>query len=61
MKNSPIKVKLIEKKGNSYLIQFPNLKIPVTVNDNLYQKMLHSTMYEFGHDNIHFSTQSNSA
>ncbi len=51
MKKKPVKVRLIEKNGNSYQIQFPNLKIPVTVDENLYNKMLHSTEYEFSNGN----------
>ncbi len=51
MKKKPVNVRLIEKNGNSYQIQFPNLEIPVTVNENLYNKMLHSTEYEFSNAN----------
>lgn len=49
MKKKPVKVKLIGKKENSYQIQFPNLKIPVNVDETVYHKMLHSKEYEFGH------------
>jgi len=46
MKKLPVKIKLIGKEGDLYKIQFPNLQIPVTVNESLYQKMLHSSDYE---------------
>ena len=49
MKKKPIKVRLIGKKGDSYQIQFPDLAIPVNVDETVYQKMLHSKEYEFGH------------
>lgn len=47
MRKKPVKVKLIGKKGNSFEIQFPNLKIPVKVDENIYNKMLHSSEYDF--------------
>lgn len=47
MKEKPIKVSFIRKEGNTYLIQFPDLKIPVSVNFDLYQKMRNSTLYDF--------------
>ena len=48
MKNKPVKVSLIGKgDDNLYKIKFPNLRIPVNVNEELYRKMLHSSEYEF--------------
>ena len=48
MKKEPVKVSLIGKgKDNYYRIKFPNLKVPVSVNEELYQKMLHSNQYHF--------------
>ncbi len=48
MKKEPVKVSLIERgNDNLYKIKFPNLKIPVEVNEELYQKMLHSNQYRF--------------
>ncbi|WP_248722058.1 hypothetical protein [Seonamhaeicola sp. ML3] len=47
MKRKPVKVKLIGRKGKAYQIKFPNLKIPVTVDEYLYNKMLHSAEYQF--------------
>ncbi len=47
MEKKPIKVQLIGKKANSYHIKFPNLQIPVEVNENLYKKMLRSKEYQF--------------
>ena len=61
MKKKPVKVRLIEKNGDSYQIQFPNLKIPVTVDENLYNKMLHSTEYEFSKPNARVKQRSHSA
>ena len=61
MKKKPVKVRLIEKNGNSYQIQFPNLKIPVTVDENLYNKMLHSTEYEFSNPHVQVKQRSHSA
>lgn len=49
MKKKPVKVKLIGKKGNSYQIRFPNLDIPVNVDETVYHKMRHSKEYEFVH------------
>jgi hypothetical protein len=50
MERKPVKVQLIKKEGTQYQIKFPNLKIPVTVNHNLYCKMLHSKDYQFSTD-----------
>lgn len=47
MEETLVKVKFIGKKGNKYLINFPDLKIPVSVNKSLFKKMLHSNTYEF--------------
>lgn len=47
MKKEPVKVSLIGKENETYCIGFPNLKIPVKVNEELYLKMLHSSQYEF--------------
>ncbi|WP_136481440.1 hypothetical protein [Cognatitamlana onchidii] len=47
MKNSPVNVKLVGKEKQHYLIKFPNLKVPVKVNQNLYLKMKHSKTYVF--------------
>lgn len=47
MEEQPTKVSLVGTEGNHFLIKFPNLKIPVSVNKNLYEKMLNSPMYQF--------------
>lgn len=47
MNKEPIKVRIVGKEGDFYQIQFPNLKIPVTVNEQLYNKMLYSSDYQF--------------
>lgn len=44
MEKTPITVKLIGKNQEYYQIQFPNLQIPVQVNDDLYKK---SEQYQF--------------
>lgn len=50
MEKEPVKVSLIGKgENNFYKIKFPNLQIPVNVNEELYRKMLHSNQYEFKH------------
>jgi hypothetical protein len=46
MKNQPVKVIVIGKEANCYKIKFPNLQIPVTVNESLYHKMLRSNEFE---------------
>ncbi|WP_370476730.1 hypothetical protein [Tamlana flava] len=58
MEGKPVKVQLIGKEKDYYLIKFPNLKVPVKVNDNLYTKMKHSRDYLFlqtgnEHFNVH--------
>ena len=53
MKKEPVKVSLIRKETNgNYKIKFPNLKIPVHVNEELYEKMLHSNQYAFENQNF---------
>ncbi|MHA7059660.1 hypothetical protein ACWGOQ_0020710 [Aquimarina sp. M1] len=47
MKKQPVKVQLVGKNGNRYQIKFPNLEIPVVVNEQLYSKMLCSDQYQF--------------
>ncbi|WP_299129856.1 hypothetical protein [uncultured Winogradskyella sp.] len=51
MKKAPIKVRLVNQEGNIYQIKFPNLKVPVTVNKDLYYKMLRSEDYQFSATN----------
>jgi len=53
MGKEPVKVSLIGKgNDNYYRIKFPNLKVPVNVNEELYQKMLHSKQYCFENEII---------
>jgi hypothetical protein len=47
MEKKPVKVQLVGTKNQYYFIKFPDLKVPVKVNENLYNKMLHSNTYEF--------------
>lgn len=47
MEEQPTKVSLVGTEGNYFLIKFPNLKIPVSVNKNLYEKMRNSPLYQF--------------
>ncbi|WP_027137247.1 hypothetical protein [Gaetbulibacter saemankumensis] len=46
MEKQPVKIQLVGKEKDFYLIKFPYLKIPVKVNQNLYSKMIHSQEYE---------------
>ena len=52
MNKKPVKVRLVGKKGKTYQIKFPYLKTLVSVNANLYLKMLHSSEYEFSNSNV---------
>jgi hypothetical protein len=48
MKNRPVKIRLIRKVANVYVLLFPKLNISLTVNEYYYQKMRHDTdEYEF--------------
>ncbi len=48
MKNTPVKIKLVRKVANVYVLLFPRLDISLTVNEYYYQKMRHSPdEYEF--------------
>ena len=48
MKNKPVKIKLVRKVANVYVLLFPRLDISLTVNESNYQRMRHSPdEYEF--------------
>ena len=47
MEKTPVNVKLVGKEKQNYLIKFPNLKVPVKVNHDLYLKMKDSNSYVF--------------
>ncbi len=47
MKKKPVKVQLVGKNNNRYQIKFPNLEVPIEVNEHLYSKMLYSDQYQF--------------
>ncbi|SHJ81329.1 hypothetical protein SAMN04487911_14016 [Arenibacter nanhaiticus] len=47
MNKKQIMVKLLGKEKGYYKIAFPNLKIPVEVDENLYRKMRHSREFQF--------------
>ncbi|GAA4282413.1 hypothetical protein [Gaetbulibacter aestuarii] len=47
MENTPVNVQLVGKENGDYLILFPDLDIPVKVNQNLYLKMKQSHDYRF--------------
>jgi hypothetical protein len=48
MKKKPVKIKLVRKVANVYVLLFPKLNISLTVNEYFYQKMLrNSEEYEF--------------
>ena len=61
MNKEPIHVSLVKKEGDAYHVKFPNLTIPVIVDENLYKKMLHSSEYVFGNENVRVRTYSYSA
>lgn len=43
MKNKPVKIQLIRKVANIYVLLFPKLNITLTVNEFYYNKMLNNT------------------
>ena len=48
MKNSPVKIKLVRKVANIYVLLFTELNISLTVNNYYYHRMLQNTdEYEF--------------
>jgi len=48
MKNKPVKIKVVRKVANVYVLRFPKLDISLTVNEYFYQKMRrHPDEYEF--------------
>lgn len=50
MKKKPLQVRLVGRSGKEYHIEFPKVQVPVTVNENLYKRMLQSPEYRFmGH------------
>ncbi len=55
MEKAPVKVKLVGKDQIFYKIQFPNLQIPVQVNDDLYQRMSKSKECRFIGDSRRYS------
>ncbi|TNJ43125.1 hypothetical protein KFZ70_11390 [Tamlana fucoidanivorans] len=60
MEKKPIVVQLVGQDQQHYLIKFPNLEIPVKVNQNLFMKMKFSQEYLFSNLNTTVS-HSNSA
>jgi hypothetical protein len=59
MEKKPIHVQLLGKEQESFLIKFPNLQVPVKVNQKLFTKMKHSQAYVFSNDrNMHISAYS---
>lgn len=60
MKNTPVKIKLVKKIANVYVLIFPKLSISLTVNKNCYQRMLNNPeKYEFTNTNITKLTDGN--
>ncbi|GGX15972.1 hypothetical protein [Aquimarina muelleri] len=47
MKKLPVEVRLIGRKNKYYQIEFPNVAVPVEVNEELYKKMLESPVFKF--------------
>lgn len=50
MEKKPVKVQLVTTKGESYQIKLPHLEIPVTVDKQIYNRMLHDPHYQFIND-----------
>lgn len=47
MRNKSTQVSIVGKKDNKYILKFPHLNVKVSVNEELYTKMLSSNLYEF--------------
>lgn len=47
MNKKATKVSVLGKKDDKYVLKFPNLHVKVSINEELYTKMLHSSLYEF--------------
>ena len=47
MKETPVKVDFIGKKGQKHLIKLPNINSPVSLNENLHLNMWQSDLYRF--------------
>ncbi len=47
MKKKSTQVSIIGRNDNNYLLKFPHLHVKVSVNEELYKKMLNSNLYEF--------------
>jgi hypothetical protein len=46
MKKKATKVSFLGKKDDKYMLKFPNLHVKVSVNEELYAKMLQSSLYD---------------
>ena len=47
MKKKSTQVSVLGKNDNKYMLKFPHLHVKVSVNEELYKKMLNSNLYEF--------------
>ena len=47
MKKKSTQVSIIGKNDDKYMLKFPHLHVKVSVNEELYNKMLNSSLYEF--------------
>ncbi|UOB19202.1 hypothetical protein [Abyssalbus ytuae] len=45
MKEKPVKLRLVEVKNGNYKLKYPNLSVPVEMNEHLFQKFLKSKDY----------------
>ncbi len=43
MKSNPVKIQIVKKIDNVYVLYFPTMNITLTVNKYYYQRMLNST------------------
>lgn len=52
MEKQPLRVQLVKKRGESYQIKLPYLDVPVTVDTEIYSRMLKDPSYQFGNSSF---------
>ncbi|RZS91941.1 hypothetical protein [Aquimarina brevivitae] len=43
--SKPIKLRLVEVKNEKYFLKYPNLSVPIAMNEQLFTKFLNSDEY----------------
>ncbi len=43
--NEPVKLRLVEVKNGKYKLEYPNLSVPIEINEHLFQKFLSSSEF----------------